>query len=310
MPHTPVIMADGTTRKAISEIVVGDQVMGRDGMVNTVREIEEVQLGPRLVYGWNGLEPFVSEEHPMMTTEGWGAFNPTTLYASEFKTFSEVVKEELKDLVEIKSGTELVTVLGNQVIEELVPSDLHEDTLIYNLQLDGNNTYFANNVLAHNKPDGSTGNGSWGGGYSGNYGGGEGGGHSGGGCFIAGTMVEMADGTEKAVETIDVGEETRGGTVHACMKFDPNPIWDYKGVKVSPTQNVVEDGQMISVGKSKHGIPTGTSAIVYNFLTSKYRVFIKGIEFACYFSSDPAGWVNWDDVLVKVNTELKDKESK
>ena len=315
MPHTPVIMADGTTRKPISEIVVGDQVMGRDGMVNTVREIEEVQLGPRLVYGWNGLEPFVSEEHPMMTTEGWGAFNPTTLYASEFKTFDEVVKEELKDLVEIKSGTELVTVLGNQVIEELVPSDLHEDTLIYNLQLDGNNTYFANNVLAHNKPDGGStgGNGSWGGGYSGNFGGGPGGGHSGGGpggCFIAGTMVEMEDGTEKAVETIDVGEKTRGGTVHACLKFDPNPIWDYKGVKVSPTQNVLEDGQMISVGKSKHGIPTGTSEIVYNFITSKYRVFIKGIEFACYYSSDPDGWVNWDDVLVKVNAELKDKESK
>ena len=57
-------------------------------------------VGKRLVYGWNGLEPFVSEEHPMMTTEGWGAFNPTTLYASEFKTFDEVVKEELKDLVE------------------------------------------------------------------------------------------------------------------------------------------------------------------------------------------------------------------
>ena len=94
------------------------------------------------------------------------------------------------------------------------------------------------------------------------------------------------------------------------MKFDPNPIWDYKGVKVSPTQNVLEDGQMISVGKSKHGIPTGTSEIVYNFITSKYRVFIKGIEFACYYSSDPDGWVNWDDVLVKVNAELKDKESK
>ena len=308
MPHTPVIMADGTTRKPISEIVVGDQVMGRDGMTNTVREIEEVQLGPRLVYGWNGLEPFVSEEHPMMTTEGWGAFNPTTLYASEFKTFDEVVKEELKDLVEIKSGTELVTVLGNQVIEELVPSDLHEDTLIYNLQLDGNNTYFANNVLAHNKPDGTPSRGAHGygtGGYDGGYGGNGDGGSYGGGCFIAGTMIEMADGSEKEITLIDVGEETKGGTVHAKMKFSPENIYDYKGVGVSGSHYVLEDGQFVSVEDSKHGKLTDKKEVVYTFITSDYRIFIKGIEFGAYYTQDPSAYADWEGGMEKLNAELK-----
>ena len=156
-------MADGITRKPIKDIVVGDQILGRDGNSNTVVEIETPMVGKRLVYGWNGLEPFVSEEHPMMTTEGWGAFNPTTLYETEFHTFTEVIKEELKDVVEIVTGTELVTILGNQVIEDLVPSDVHEDTVIYNLLLDGDNTYYANNILVHNKCEpGFAGDGSWG----------------------------------------------------------------------------------------------------------------------------------------------------
>ena len=166
MPHTPIIMADGITRKPISEIVVGDQVLSRDGNANTVKEIETPMLGKRLVYGWGGKEPFVSEEHPMMTTKGWGAFNPTTLFEGEFHTFTEVVKEELKDVVEIKTGTELVTQIGNEVISDLVPESMPEDTVIYNLLLDGDNTFYANNVLVHNKSEPSwgysTNDGSWG----------------------------------------------------------------------------------------------------------------------------------------------------
>jgi len=123
-------------------------------------------LGKRLVYGWGGKEPFVSEEHPMMTTKGWGAFNPTTLFEGEFHTFTEVVKEELKDVVEIKTGTELVTHMGNEVISDLVPESMPEDTVIYNLLLDGDNTYYANNILVHNKSEPSwgysTNDGSWG----------------------------------------------------------------------------------------------------------------------------------------------------
>ena len=176
MPWTPIIMADGITRKPISEIVVGDQVLSRDGNANTVKEIETPMLGKRLVYGWGGKDPFVSEEHPMMTTEGWGAFNPTTLFEGEFHTFTEVVKEELKDVVEIKTGTELVTHMGNEVISDLVPESMPEDTIIYNLLLDGDNTYYANNVLVHNKtepgfaPDGSFGHGGLGGSSAGGMG--------------------------------------------------------------------------------------------------------------------------------------------
>lgn len=309
MPHTPIIMADGVTRKPISEIVIGDQVMGRDGMTNTVREIEEVYLGPRLVYGWNGMKPFVSEEHPMMTTKGWGAFNPTTLYASEFKTFSEIVKEELKDLVEIKNGTELVTVIGNQVIENLVPESMLEDTQIYNLQLDGNNTYFANNILVHNKPGvsvpdhGPSGYGT--GGYDGGYGGNGDGGSYGGGCFIAGTMIEMSDGTEKEITLIDVGEETKGGTVHAKMKFAPENIYDYKGVGVSGSHYVLEDGQFVSVEDSKHGKLTDKKEVVYTFITSDYRIFIKGIEFGAYYTQDPSAYADWEGGMKKLNAELK-----
>ena len=46
------------------------------------------------------------------------------------------------------------------------------------------------------------------------------GGSGGGGCFIAGTMITMADGSFKAVEQVDIRDEVAvGGFVFATGKF-------------------------------------------------------------------------------------------
>ena len=73
--NTKVRMADGSLR-AIDTIKVGDQVLGRDGRVNTVMEIERVPLGRRKLYAFNGGRPFVTEEHPFMTRHGWRSIEP------------------------------------------------------------------------------------------------------------------------------------------------------------------------------------------------------------------------------------------
>ena len=45
-------------------------------------------------------------------------------------------------------------------------------------------------------------------------------GGSGGGCFIAGTMISMADGSLKPVEQVDIGDIVSvGGKVFATGKF-------------------------------------------------------------------------------------------
>ena len=112
-----------------------------------------------------------------------------------------------------------------------------------------------------------------------------GGGGSGGGCFIAGTMITMADGTFKAVETVDIGDEVAvGGKVFATGKFLIDNLYEYKGIQVSGTHMVKEDGKWTRVENSKHGVSLGNDdAIVYVFGSENRRIIINGIEFTDYF---------------------------
>ena len=108
---------------------------------------------------------------------------------------------------------------------------------------------------------------------------------SGGGCFIAGTLVTMADGSQKAVELVDIGDEVAvGGKVFATGKFLIDNLYEYKGVQVSGTHMVKEDGKWTRVENSKHGLSLGNDdAIVYVFGSENRRIIIEGIEFTDYF---------------------------
>lgn len=112
-----------------------------------------------------------------------------------------------------------------------------------------------------------------------------GGGGTGGGCFMPGTMITMADGTFKAVELVDIGDEVSvGGKVFATAKFLIENLYDYKGVQVSGTHMVKEDGKWTRVENSKHGVSLGNDeAIVYVFGSEHRRIIIDGIEFTDYF---------------------------
>ena len=133
-------------------------------------------------------------------------------------------------------------------------------------------------------------------GGDGRDGGGCGGRHHGGsdpcsggdGCFLAGTMVTMADGSQKAIETIQLGEEVAiGGKIFAKGEFLVNDLYDYKGVKVSGSHPVLEDGIWKRVEKSTHGTPINNeTVVVYNFGTMNRRLLIDGITFTDYFEAD------------------------
>ena len=112
-----------------------------------------------------------------------------------------------------------------------------------------------------------------------------GGGTGGGGCFIAGTMITMADGTFKEVEKVDIGDEVAvGGKVFATGKFLIDNLYEYKGIQVSGTHMVKEDGKWTRVENSKHGVSLGNDdAIVYVFGNENRRIIIDGIEFTDYF---------------------------
>ena len=215
---TMIIMADYTEKK-ISEIKIGDKVLSGKCKdcggyhSNTVNGIETPKLGNRKVYGFNGKKPFVSEEHPIKTASGWAAVNVNLLKEWEWHTYDEIVKEELKDIKDLSVGDELVTIRGNELLKQYQMVELPAETQLYNLLLDGDNTYFANDIMVHNKcgnPGNATGCGAPGSGS----------------CFVAGTMVTMADGTKKKIEDIQIGEQLLGhnGIINTVKEYDHRPL--------------------------------------------------------------------------------------
>ena len=158
---TLVTMSDGT-KKHISAVRRGDMVKSmpdEQGHTwnNEVTAIEIVPIGSRLLYGINGIndmKPFLSEEHPLMTTEGWGAINVKEFEQHDPQAYANVVNDNGGPLVDINIGTTLVTEQGKLKIESWVPQEREPELQLYNLSLTGNNTYYANGILVHNKPCG------------------------------------------------------------------------------------------------------------------------------------------------------------
>ena len=110
-------------------------------------------------------------------------------------------------------------------------------------------------------------------------------GPSGGGCFIAGTMISMNDGSLKPVEQVDIGDTVSvGGKVFATGKFLIDNLYDYNGIQVSGTHMVKEDGAWTRVEDSRLGVSLGDDeVIVYVFGSENRRIIINNTEFTDYF---------------------------
>lgn len=162
--ETPILMADGTT-KAISDVRVGDLVIGQGGQVNRVMEIETPCLGERKLYAFNEGAPFVTAEHPFMTRTGWKSIDPEATFAEtgHFRVASLAAGDEVIVLTKVAArAMPMVSgepaALMETAIETahlaLAKIEAHEDDAartVYNLRLNGNHTYFANSFLVHNK---------------------------------------------------------------------------------------------------------------------------------------------------------------
>lgn len=158
---TRVTMADGTTRP-IEEVTVGDLVIGAGGAVNRVESIETPQLGGRLLYALNDGYAFVTAEHPFMTDEGWKAVDPaaTSRENPALIVGKLQVGDRLHALCGVLAAVGAGVGSGSSSVEiDVAQIELHgidqqtadANMVVYNLRLDGNHTYFANDLLVHNK---------------------------------------------------------------------------------------------------------------------------------------------------------------
>ncbi|HWV24944.1 MAG TPA: Hint domain-containing protein [Thermomicrobiales bacterium] len=156
---TLVTMADGSTRP-IATIAIDDRVLGQDGSIGRVLDIDMPTLGDRLLYGVNGETPFVTSEHPFMTDRGWAAIDPGA--TARENPDLPVVKLRAGDRLHCLASARVPAMSGapaDRADVAILPRRL--DTIVstigdsgqrlYNLILDGDHTYFANGYLVHNK---------------------------------------------------------------------------------------------------------------------------------------------------------------
>jgi len=102
-------------------------------------------------------------------------------------------------------------------------------------------------------------------------------------CFDPSTPIQMADGSEKKIKEIQLGDQTKGGEVTGVFQFKASDeIHDYKGVTVAGSHYVKEDGRFIMVKDSPLSVKIDKIPVVYSLDTTGRRIFINDIEFADY----------------------------
>lgn len=98
-------------------------------------------------------------------------------------------------------------------------------------------------------------------------------------CFDGDTSVEMPDGSARPIRTLSLGDMTRGGKVVSIRQAYTTDLMDYKGVKVTGSHCVKEDGKWKRVIYSPDAKPIPGEHVIYSLITSGHRVFVNGIEF-------------------------------
>jgi hypothetical protein len=157
---TRVAMADGTTRP-IEAIEVGEWVLGQHG-INRVMAIDSPVLGARMLYALNGGRYFVTSSHPFLTETGWKSVDPagTMVTNPDLAAGRLVAGDRLLTLASVAApvaigaytGTAATAVqLSEVALHGLMGRTADPATLLYNLRLDGDHTYFADDWLVHNK---------------------------------------------------------------------------------------------------------------------------------------------------------------
>lgn len=141
---TKVLMADGT-EKDIEEVKIGDKVRGENDAVNTVLGYDQPMLGDRKLYSFNGGPYFVTSEHPFRTTDGWKSISVSALEAENPQLAADL------DVTSLEVGDEIIRADGTTEVIETIDSRPEVEQRLYNFHLDGNQTYFADGYLTHNK---------------------------------------------------------------------------------------------------------------------------------------------------------------
>jgi hypothetical protein len=141
---TKITMADGST-KNIEDVEIGEQVIGKDNVINNVVNFIRPGLGDRKLVGFNNGTAFMTSDHPVYTQAGWKSYDPIATM-EKYSVFEDL------PVTQLMPGDVIVTLDGQGLlIDSIQTEDGPAELEVYNFELDGNNTYIANNLVVHNK---------------------------------------------------------------------------------------------------------------------------------------------------------------
>lgn len=139
---TRVRMANGT-EKAIETLQIGEQVLAYDGEKQvTTAILALIKPPPKQVYELtfsDGNTLTLTDSHPIMTAQGWKSISP------------ESTEKENPGLVtsRLMWGNVISTTNGTCQLVSITP--LQWRVQVYNITVDEPHTFYANNILVHNK---------------------------------------------------------------------------------------------------------------------------------------------------------------
>lgn len=270
--ETLILMADGSS-KAISKVSAGDMVSDGSGGENKVIKVKQTVLGKRTLASVCDFAPFMSSDHPLKTESGWRAVRPNP----ELHPGLGVAR--------MSAYATLETADGPKAVGNITETDGDPDLPLYDLDVDDDDIYVANGIIAHN------------------CGGAGGGGGSGGGCFVAGTRILTPAGSVN-IEDLSVGDVVLsfpkiGGKFNtplepdkvASLQCDREPVYRLNGVGTTAEEFLIMgDGTALAVKNIRvgdtiitqfgpwqvHSIEIQAPATVYNFMTEKNFSFVAG----------------------------------
>ncbi|MCF7836161.1 hypothetical protein K9N08_00695 [Candidatus Gracilibacteria bacterium] len=142
---TKVKMADGS-EKNIENVEVGEQVIGDDETINTVKDYERVVIGARGTFKIND-KVEVTGDHPFLAADGsWRVCDLALLQQTGRNADLGASQLQIGDVLKTADGEEKVETLEH-VFER------PEEETVYDLQLDGDHTYISAGFVVHNCGD-------------------------------------------------------------------------------------------------------------------------------------------------------------
>jgi hypothetical protein len=152
-PDAPILMADGAWKR-IADVVEGDKVTGLKGKVNTVVGVKSTTVGSRKMMQFEGHNFYSTDDHLFLTNNGWKTWVPSRLIDND-RDNAKFLEGENR-VVPLNNYDKMSMVVDGVPVEKdydqnsVKSHDFPADHVVYDLHLDGDQTYIVEGFVVHN----------------------------------------------------------------------------------------------------------------------------------------------------------------